>query len=93
MEHPVFQLFSLDYNKLHRLNWCSGRQIPFIVISSCILSKLHLPPLEFSPLQSFSPFPPWYPTDNLLKLTYDEENKDKEQIDKDVEKLKFIDFC
>ena len=47
MEHPVFQLFSLDFDKMFGMNWCSGRQIPFLVRSSYLLCPLQVTSASF----------------------------------------------
>ena len=70
IDHPVFQVFSSDYNKIHNFNWSSGRQLPLQVKVCYDLTFLHLTWGKFTPLPVISPLPPWFPINNFIDVSF-----------------------
>ena len=72
LNHPLFQIFTQNVNRIWRTDWTTTKRIPFLARIKTIIQdfNLNIDKNAFTPIDTVSPVPPWRNLEDILKPTF-----------------------
>ena len=91
LNHPLFQIFTQNVNRIWRTDWTTTKRIPFLARIKTIIQdfNLNIDKNAFTPIDTVSPVPPWRNLEDILKPTFamPKDKTNSIEINKEFQKI------